>query len=125
MQKTLTLLLLLLLSSTLLANPDGDTPPPTPNPPVLIKDHMPTGRRDVSGVVAVATISGSVVTVTFIEPLGDVTLTLSNWSGELDYAVSNTANGSVLMMLPADASGEIAITITDTVGDEYVGTFIY
>jgi len=77
----------------------------------------------MSGVVAVATISGSVVTVTFIEPLGDVTLTLSNWSGELDYAVSNTANGSVLMMLPADASGEIAITITDAAGNQYVGEF--
>ncbi|MBR2628608.1 MAG: hypothetical protein IKK86_04790 [Alistipes sp.] len=123
MQKTLTLLLLLLLSSTLLANPDGDTPPPPKKVYVEIKDNAQPGPRGLVDVVAVATISGSVVTVTFIEPLGDVTLTLSNWSGELDYAVSNTANGSVLMMLPADASGEIAITITDAAGDQYVGEF--
>lgn len=123
MQKTLTLLLLLLLSSTLLANPDGDTPPPPKNPPVYIKRDTRPSPRSLVDVVAVATISGSVVTVTFIEPLGDVTLTLSNWSGELDYAVSNTANGSVLMMLPADASGEIAITITDAAGNQYVGEF--
>lgn len=123
MQKTLTLLLLLLLSSTLLANPDGDTPPPPKKVYVEIKDNAQPGPRGLVDVVAVATISGSVVTVTFIEPLGDVTLTLSNWSGELDYAVSNTANGSVLMMLPADASGEIAITITDAAGNQYVGEF--
>ena len=123
MQKTLTLLLVLLLSSTLLANPDGDTPPPPKKVYVEIKDNAQPGPRGLVDVVAVATISGSVVTVTFIEPLGDVTLTLSNWSGELDYAVSNTANGSVLMMLPADASGEIAITITDAAGDQYVGEF--
>ena len=123
MQKTLTLLLLLLLSSTLLATPDGDTPTPPKDPYVEIKKDTRPGPRSLVDVVAVATISGSVVTVTFIEPLGDVTLTLSNWSGELDYAVSNTANGSVLMMLPADASGEIAITITDAAGDQYVGEF--
>lgn len=123
MQKTLTLLLLLLLSSTLLATPDGDTPTPPKDPYVEIKKDTRPGPRSLVDVVAVATISGSVVTVTFIEPLGDVTLTLSNWSGELDYAVSNTAKGSVLMMLPADASGEIAITITDAAGDQYVGEF--
>ncbi|MBR4052230.1 MAG: hypothetical protein IKJ96_04205 [Alistipes sp.] len=123
MQKTLTLLLLLLLSSTLLANPDGDTPPPPKKVYVEIKDNAQPGPRGLVDVVAVATISGSVVTVTFIEPLGDVTLTLSNWSGELDYAVSNTANGSVLMMLPADASGEITITLTDLALNQYVGTF--
>lgn len=123
MQKTLTLLLLLLLSSTLLATPDGNTPTPPKDPYVEIKKDTRPGPRSLVDVVAVATISGSVVTVTFIEPLGDVTLTLSNWSGELDYAVSNTANGSVLMMLPADASGEIAITITDAAGDQYVGEF--
>lgn len=123
MQKTLTLLLLLLLSSTLLATPDGDTPTPPKDPYVEIKKDTRPSPRSLVDVVAVATISGSVVTVTFIEPLGDVTLTLSNWSGELDYAVSNTANGSVLMMLPADASGEIAITITDAAGDQYVGEF--
>lgn len=125
MQKTLTLLLLLLLSSTLLANPDGDTPPPPKNPSVYIKRDTRPSPRSLVDVVAVATISGSVVTVTFIEPLGDVTLTLSNWSGELDYAVSNTAKGSVLMMLPVDASGEITITITDTMGNQYVGMFTY
>lgn len=123
MQKTLTLLLLLLLSSTLLATPDGDTPTPPKDPYVEIKKDTRPGPRSLVDVVAVATISGSVVTVTFIEPLGDVTLTLSNWSGELDYAVSNTAKGSVLMMLPADASGEIAITITDAAGNQYVGEF--
>ncbi len=123
MQKTLTLLLLLLLSSVVLANPDGDTTPPPKNPSVYIKRDTRPSPRSLVDVVAVATISGSVVTVTFIEPLGDVTLTLSNWSGELDYAVSNTANGSVLMMLPADASGEIAITITDAAGNQYVGEF--
>ena len=123
MQKTLTLLLLLLLSSTLLATPDGDTPTPPKDPYVEIKKDTRPGPRSLVDVVAVATISGSVVTVTFIEPLGDVTLTLSNWSGELDYAVSNTAKGSVLMMLPADASGEIAITITDAAGGQYVGEF--
>ena len=61
--------------------------------------------------------------MTFIEQLGDVVVTLSDVSGELDYAVTHTANGSVLMMLPADASGEIAIVITDASGDQYIGLF--
>lgn len=123
MQKTLMFLLLLLLSNAVLANPDGDTPPPPKNPSVDIKRDTRPSPRGLVDVVAVATISGSVVTVTFIEYLGDVTLTLSNWSGELDYVVSNTVNGSVLMMLPADAIGEITITLTDLALNQYVGTF--
>ena len=125
MQKAFTLLLLLLLSNLALADSNGDnnTTPPK-NPPVIIKDHMPSGGpRGLSDVVAVGVVTERVVEVIFVQQLGDVTLTLSDMTGELDYASTNTANGSVLMMLPADATGEITITLTDLALNQYVGMF--
>lgn len=124
MQKTFSLLLLLLMSSVVLADSGNTSPDPPKNPSVIIKDPMPPGGpRSQVEVVAVAAVSDSVIAVTFIEQLGDVVVTLSDVSGELDYASTNTANGSVLMMLPADATGEITITITDVAGNEYIGEF--
>lgn len=123
MQKTFSLLLLLLLSSVAFSHPDGNTSEPPKQIYVEIKDKAQPGPRSQVEVVAVAAVSDSVIAVTFIEQLGDVVVTLSDVSGELDYAVTHTANGSVLMMLPADASGEIAIVITDASGDQYVGLF--
>lgn len=124
MQKTLTLLLLLLLSNMALADSNGDSSTSqSKDAYVEIKKNTRPGPRSLTDVVAVGVVNERVVEVIFVQQLGDVTLTLSNWSGELDYAVSNTANGSVLMMLPAEASGEITITITDMAGNEYVGEF--
>lgn len=124
MQKAFTLLLLLLLSNMALADSNGGNSTPTPKDPyVEIKNNSQLGPRSQVEVVAVAAVSDSVISVTFIEQLGDVVVTLSDVSGELDYAVTHTANGSVLMMLPADASGEIAIVITDASGDQYIGLF--
>ena len=121
MQKAFTLLLLLLLSNLAFADSNGDTPKPPKNPPIQIKQDSQPGPRGLSDVVAVGVVTERVVEVIFVQQLGDVTLTLSDMTGELDYASTNTANGSVLMMLPADAIGEITITLTDLALNQYVG----
>lgn len=125
MQKTLFLSLLLLLSSVVLANPDGDTPPPPKNSSVDIKRDTRPSPRGLFDVVAVATIADAEVVVTFTEPLGDVTLTLSDTTGVVDFVVTDTADGPVSMLLPLEAVGEITITITDAAGSQYIGVFTY
>ena len=123
MQKAFTLLLLLLLSGVALADSNGDTPKPPKKTLVEIKDNAQPGPRSLTDVVAVGVVTERVVEVIFVQQLGDVTLSLSDVTGELDYASTNTANGSVLMMLPADATGEITITLTDAAQNQYVGMF--
>lgn len=123
MQKAFTLLLLLLLSNLAFADSNGDTPKPPKKTLVEIKDNAQPGPRSLTDVVAVGVVAERVVEVIFVQQLGDVTLTLSDETGELDYASTNTANGSVLMMLPADATGEITITLTDLAQNQYVGMF--
>ena len=123
MQKAFTLLLLLLLSNLAFADSNGDTPKPPKKTLVEIKDNAQPGPRSMTDVVAVGVVAERVVEVIFVQQLGDVTLTLSDVTGELDYASTNTANGSVLMMLPADAIGEITITLTDLAQNQYVGMF--
>lgn len=124
MQKAITLLLLLLLSNMALADSNGEnSTAPSKDAYVEIKKNTRPGPRSLTDVVAVGVVAERVVEVIFVQQLGDVTLTLSDVTGELDYASTNTANGSVLMMLPADATGEITITLTDLAQNQYVGMF--
>ncbi len=124
MQKAFTLLLLLLLSNMALADSNGEnSAAPSKDAYVEIKKNTRPGPRSLTDVVAVGVVTERVVEVIFVQQLGDVTLTLSDVTGELDYASTNTANGSVLMMLPADAIGEITITLTDLAQNQYVGMF--
>lgn len=102
-----------------------ETPEPTPHI-ITIKHKGPTkGPRSLVDVVAIGYRSDRKIEVCFTEPLGDVTLTLSDTTGVVDFVVTDTADGPVSMLLPLEAVGEITITITDAAGSQYIGVFTY
>ena len=100
----------------------SETPTPPPCPIPIEKDKTP-GPRSLTEVVAYAHLGANSVEVSFVAPMGEVTLYLTGESGVVDMAVVNSATENATLLLDDTTSGNYTITLVDALGNEYSGAF--
>ena len=104
----------------------ADTPenqqPPMPNPIPITKNPIFT-PRSLTEVVAYAHVGANSVEVSFVAPMGEVTLYLTGESGVVDMVVVNSATENATLLLDDITSGNYTITLVDALGNEYSGAF--
>ena len=114
------LIIFALLSVSLLYAED---PPQVPNEVIIGKLDKPRGPRSLTEVVAYAHVATNTVEVSFVAPMGEVTLYLTGESGVVDMAVVDSATENATLLLDDTTSGNYTITLADALGNEYSGAF--
>ncbi len=93
-----------------------------PNPIPITKNPIFT-PRSLTEVVAYAHVGANSVEVSFVAPMGEVTLYLTGESGVVDMAVVDSATENATLLLDDTTSGNYTITLVDALGNEYSGAF--
>lgn len=119
MRKLLFILCLCLFGSSFANTPEEDTDIPITSGP---KKGYPT-PRSLTEVVAYAHVGANSVEVSFVAPMGEVTLYLTGESGVVDMAVVDSATENATLLLDDTSSGNYTITLVDALGNEYSGAF--
>ena len=112
--------ILVLLSVSLLYAGD---PPQVPDEVIIGKLDKSKGPRSLTEVVAYAHVGANSVEVSFMAPMGEVTLYLTGESGVVDMAVVDSATENATLLLDDTTSGNYTITLVDALGNEYSGAF--